>query len=102
MTSAEILTTAVEGDLDLWGTVTAIQRDLHGNVLEVEIHPAMYDDETFEAVTVGMEDIPAATEAVLKRYPNTRGAGYIRDNNIDAEAADMILQVACFDEIVYG
>ncbi len=73
---------------------------------------------TFTLVNVGDDDgeitvkvgalVPAARE-VVRKYPHTQGAAYIRQalaeddpGMIDAEAADMIVQVAAFGEIVYG
>jgi hypothetical protein len=60
-----------------------------------------YDDpENAQAIVLGMLDV--AIRRVLDMYPETAAAQYIRRQDIDAEAADVIAQVAAFGEIVYG
>jgi hypothetical protein len=58
------------------------------------------EDGTIYAITA--EQALGAAFKVLRMYPDTDAARYIREDNIDAEAADVIIQVACFGEIVYG
>lgn len=94
VTGADILVTAVEGGIGYWATVdtyapsigTAILRDRYEN--------------TIHRLTAGW--LLTAAGKVLQQYPNTRAAGYIRQGDIDAEAADVIVQVAVHGEILYG
>ena len=64
-------------------------------------------DEDFDRVKP--DQLVTAARKVVELYPDTRGAGYIRQalrdddpGMIDGEATDMIVQVHLFGEVVYG
>ena len=94
ITGPDILITAVEGGIGYWATIdqyapdtgTAILRDRHAG--------------TSYRLSAGM--LLQAARTVLTQYPDIRAAGYIRRGDIDAEAADVIVQVATLGEITYG
>lgn len=103
MNGIDILDVAAYGSIDYWATIRE----------NVQINGSGYmrlrDDEDGTTYTIKAADALKAARKVLDLYPNTRGAGYIRtaltENDpgmIDAEAADMIVQVACFGDIIYG
>jgi len=94
MNGSDMLAIAVEGGINYWAHVVSYD-DLRATVLDAE-------DEGSKSVTVTAADMARAAKTVCAMYPNTRGAGYIRQDNIDAEAADMIFQVAAFGDIIYG
>jgi hypothetical protein len=55
------------------------------------------------------DQLVKAAREVVRLYPQSQGAGYIRDalrendpGHIDGEATDMIIQVHLFGEVVYG
>lgn len=103
MKGTDILDVAAYGAITYWATIREnVQIGSNG-------YMRLRDDEDGTTYTIRAADAMAAAHKVVDKYPNTRGAGYIRtaikDNDpgmIDAEAADMIVQVACFGEIVYG
>lgn len=96
MTGTDILITAIEGGINYWAEVTDYSPD--GDRPFAVIREIEGRDEYRLTPTA----MTAAANKVVTLYPNTRAAGYIRTDNIDAEAADMIAQVACFGELVYG
>lgn len=94
----EVLTTAVEGGINYWASVSNVRRADDLSVMHVTVHDEE-DGGTFEC---SMEAVEAAANTVLAKYPNTAGARYLRGWDVDAEAADMVVQVMCFGEVVYG
>lgn len=106
MRGRDILETALYGGITYWATPEGTQRDAEGLPTQTTLTS---DEGDFEPLTVRCGDLVPAARAVLAAYPKTQGAGYIRqalaENDpgmIDAEAADMIVQVAVFGEIIYG
>lgn len=96
MNGTDIIITAVEGGINYWADVTEYRNEPgKGKVTLVDV-------EEGSTYTVTATQASDAAQEVVRLYPNTRGAGYILADNIDAEAADMIVQVACFGEVVYG
>lgn len=95
MNGTDIIITAVEGGINYWAEILAYtSADGRGSVTLA--------DEDGDVYTVTAGQATEAARKVVELYPNTQGADYIRVNDIDAEAADMIVQVACYGEIVYG
>jgi len=92
MNGRDMLTTAAEGGINHWARVVEYT-DRHVTVIDLE------DGTRYTVTAAGMT---AAANDVLRMYPKTRGAEYIREDNIDAEAADMIFQTAALGCIVYG
>ena len=101
MNGRDILTTAVEGGIGYWATVTASKRAEDLSWLEVTLEPAGDPDE-FKPVTVKCGSLPEALRSFAKAHPKTRTAEYVKNDDIDAEAADVAVQVAAFGEVVYG
>lgn len=110
MRGRDLLETALCGGISYWANVQDVVRD--GDDMPVAV--AFIGGGDAEASEHGLcrvrcgQMLPAARE-VVRRYPDSRGAGYIRDamrldnpGLVDAEAADMILQVAAFGEVIYG
>lgn len=67
------------------------------------------EDAAIKDKAVTESRISGSIEKVLKEYGSTRAAEYLRnalrDNDaghIDAEAADVVWQVACLGDIIYG
>lgn len=122
---SDILTTAVEGGIGYWSAVTDCERVKGGERdlcwLSVTLVPYGEDEwGVFEGekdtapITVTLADVARGIECVLID-PKCRTNGAIRaaimadlgvpiedTGNIDAEAADCIIQAACFGEIVFG
>ena len=92
MTGRDMLTTAVEGGIGYWSRVNEYT-DTYAVVTDV------YDGTRYKVTAAGMTQ---AAKDVLRLYPKTEGAQYIREDNIDALAADMIFQVAALGTVVYG
>lgn len=96
MTGTDMLITAVEGGINHWASVEEYNPE--GGKRFATISPL--DDEGTYTVTAG--DMSAAAKKVLTLYPNSVEAQDIRNDQIDAGAADLIFQVACFGKEVYA
>ena len=96
MNGTDIIITAVEGGINYWAAIIEYENGPGKGKVTLE---DMYEGGTY-TVTAGQAT--AAAQEVMRLYPKTRGAGYIKADDIDGEAADMIVQVACFGQIVYG
>jgi hypothetical protein len=96
MTGTDMLITAVEGGINYWAAVEDYDPDGRKRFATV----TTFDEETTHTVTAG--DMSAAAKKVLTLYPNSVAACDIRSDNIDAGAADLIFQVACFGKGVYA
>ena len=94
MNGTDMLTTAIEGGINHWARVVSYTHSPAFATVE-----DMEDGTIYKVTAAGMT---AAARDVLRLYPNTDGARYIREDDIDAEAADMIFQVAALGCIVYG
>ena len=98
----DILVTAVEGGINYWCALSKVERDKDLNVLSF----AGYDHEDeSEEFKCDLEDVAK----VLGRIVNDDPEGSLPQSilaqdacEIDAECADYIVQLAIFDEIVYG
>ena len=98
-----IITTAVNGGINYWcyATVDSCQ--------QVKLHPAASDVD-FKPQSLTRAKVLMGLHRLCKeQYCNQRIYDYIMhaiaDNDgahIDADAADVIVQAALFDEIVYG
>lgn len=95
MNGTDIIITAVEGGINYWADVTEYRNE-PGMGKVTLIDP---DGDTHTVTATQASD---AAREVIRLYPKTRGAGYILADDIDAEAADMIVQVACYGKVVYG
>lgn len=111
----DVLTTAVEGGINYWAdfvSVSRLQPDLSVN--NVRLRPReedaelAVDDEVFQIthLRIGQAMQLVVSGDVLVRDDIRRAVLHAiadPDNaDIDAEAADVLVQVACFGEIVYG
>jgi len=92
MNGKDMLTTAAEGGINHWAEVV--------EYTDTKVTVIDHEDGTRYTVTAG--GMTAAAKDVLRLYPNTAGARYIREDDIDAEAADMIFQTAALGGIIYG
>jgi len=104
----DILTTAVEGGIGYWATITDYDRGPDGTWWRVTLAPTGEPDE-FEATTVYARDLGTAADVLLEKYPRCASATALRAAKkerdmgyLDAEAADMLVQIAAFGEVVYG
>ena len=108
---ADILITAVEGGSDYWAHYTNLQYE-DGNLVSVvvsEEEPSF--DDTCRSATVTPHDLAGAIESLASRTCN-QGANYpqypyrhiqrVIEGDVDAETADVILQIAVLGEVVYG
>ncbi len=106
---ADILTTALEGGIDYWASVKCIQRDMQGNPMGYQVRDCEDPSEPWCAVTrqsivVAMQLV---TDSSVKVREDIRTAVILADHNndacdIDAEAADVLVQIAAFGEVVFG
>lgn len=117
---ADILTTAIESGhyaVHYWADVEQVSREkedrsLAGlNPLSVRrLWLVEHDDEdrTVRTITCNTADLDAAASTVMRDHPNTDTAAQIRnsvatgDLDLDAEAADVLVQIALLGQIVYG
>lgn len=92
--AADLLCTAIEGGSNYWA--------LFSNRKEwaVTVSPS-YDPDDFEPKTIELDDIVAAAPRAAHLYPHLANA--IADPTMhDVEIADVVLQVAMFQKIVFG
>lgn len=91
-----LLITAVEGGINYWATTSGYRPDAG----TVTVHDE-YDGETY---TVTAEDMIDAARYAILHYPKTRAAEQLRHDaaGADAEAADVVMQVATLGRITYG
>ena len=99
-TSEEILSTALEGGIGYWAQATSIERDANGHYIRATLAPVHPGD--FEPVTVTAHGLKAAAIRACRMYPHSAAAAAIQADDIDADAADMIVQVQALGEVVYG
>lgn len=104
MKGTDILTTAVEGGINYWATLTDSSRAADGSWLEVTLNDDVCDD-----VTIKAGQMVAAARSFVNAYPKSCVAGEVREaladddaGMIDADGADAIVQMLVFGELVYG
>lgn len=102
----DILTTAVEGGIGYWAALDNHLRDPDGSWVCITVVPSEEDDE-FERKTIDYLDLKKVTRDVANGQYNLRedivqAVKSGDPGNIDAEAADCLVQIACFGEVVYG
>ncbi len=112
MNGTDILTAAVEGGIGYWSEVVDAKRDKDLGWKRVTLAPSLdliVNEEVGDEwpadrkVVVTAGDCTAAAKRIVKeKLANDRIIGYITGDDIDADAADCIVQVAVFGEIVYG
>lgn len=100
MNGKDIIGIANYGGIGYWG-----EASITGNTVTV----TSTEPGDFDPITFPLGNVAKAAAQVVAMYPKTSGASCIakaiRENDlgyIDAEAADMIVQVAAFGEVVYG
>jgi hypothetical protein len=124
---ADVITTAVEGGINYWSTVSGYKwffPDLDGGSAEheegmanayVTVHPED-EDVSFYIDTEKIEEAinrildagpvgPNKSGGLLTRYGWSQVCLASKESDageIDADIADCIVQVACFGELVYG
>lgn len=105
-----VLTTAVEGGIGYWAHCDNVERDDELNVTSVRIEDAE-EEGAFEPQVLNHVSVHGGIDLILSGSvqitPTTRWtiANAVANNdpgNIDVEAADAIVQVAAFNEIVFG
>lgn len=101
---ADVLCTALEGGIGYWSECGMLKSDALGYV-SATLYPA--EDDDFPETVLTRESIQQGIEKVLspdfRVNPQIRAAIASGDaGQIDADAADVIVQAACFGEIVYG
>lgn len=105
---SDILITAVEGGSDYWAYYSEVKRDAELNILSVRVTEQADHDVNQEVVTkvVTPHDLAAAIESLASRVA-TAGFPYrhiqsVINEDVDAETADVILQLAVLGEVIYG
>src|SRR5690606_5245883 len=108
MQGKDILETALYDGIDYWANVLHVERDEYGQPVTASVVEADAQAAYAGLRVIHSGQLVPAARKVVELYPDTRGAGYIRQalrdddpGHIDAEAADMIVQVHLFGEIVY-
>jgi len=102
-----ILTTAVEGGINYWCSHCDTTRDDEGMVKGVLIHPGPENGDFSLPMPVTAGELQQAVNKVLRGdvQVNSEIVEWIRSGDvgmIDATAADVLVQVVCFEGIVYG
>lgn len=100
----DIITTAIEGGSNYWAMPVKADRTEEGDPKRVEL---LDREDDFAPYTVTINDVQAAVRKVQAGdvRVNSTIAEWITSGDagmIDATAADVLMQVACFDEIRYG
>ena len=103
----EILTTAVEGGINYLCSHCDTERDDDGLVKRVTIHPGPENGDMSRPLPVAAGELQSAIYKVLNGQVqvNSDIVEWIRSADtgmIDATAADVLVQVVCFEGIVYG
>lgn len=105
---SNILTTAVEGGTTYWAYILKVERDADHNVQWADFIDAETDEfqgrVTLSSVANGIERLLRPDFKVSGNIVKAVERAVCEDDagEIDAEAADCIIQAALFDEIVYG
>lgn len=98
----DILTTAFEGGVNYWTQVAQVSRAEDGTIQRVWF--VEDDDPQVHCLSVAMDALDRAAERIVNGDVQVGDyiKRYIMDEDIDADAADCIVQVAVLGEIVYG
>lgn len=101
----DILTTAIEGGIGYWAQAGKALRDDDGSWVCAVLWPA-YDPD-FDARPICYSDVLDAIDSIVAGNHEMNGTIQktiaTRDPGaIDAECADVIVQIAMFGEITYG
>lgn len=103
----DILTTAVEGGINYWCSVVTIERADDLTVTMIRIKPNGETEGDFPTKVLQPNQLQIAVNSVLSGTVKLRSdlveaiaSGDI--GNIDATAADCLVQIAAFKEVVYG
>ena len=121
---AGIITTAVEGGIGYWSLAqdyrwffptidggTAVPGENGTANAHVTLHPNVDEESDFEPVTITVEKIEEALGKIRREQVQLngtlrrliyRGDATNEGGDIDAGAADAIVQIAAFGEVVYG
>lgn len=100
----DILDTAAEGGVNHWAYVTRTpdRNDGTGSGARLHLTP-VHDDDDFTPRTICALDVLEAMREVLERFPaGTHAVHAINAQDVDAEAADVIVQFAMFGRVVFG
>lgn len=106
----DTLTTAVEGGIGYWCSAGRIERDDQGHVTKVhdaydaEDKADKFGDITLDTVRLGFERIVHGDIKISPQIKSWIVNDWAKNDSVamDAEAADCIVQVGLFNEIVYG
>lgn len=107
----DVLSTAVEGGIGHWAHATGIVRSqIDNTVIHVELEPADNPEE-FNKTAVNLDTVLLGMQRVLAngfqidpdiRESIARGVTTNDASDIDAEAADCVIQTGVLGDIVYG
>lgn len=95
----DIMVTAVEGGIGYWSCLTDVVRDADLNVLSIEGHDIEDEEEEFKA------DLKTIVLGLQMAVSEGRYIDAIKNDDageLDADDADIILQLGVFGEVVYG
>lgn len=122
---ADVLSTIIDSNIADWAEGRNFEHTNDGDYLRCEMRPHRQEGLVFDEgdkrndwIEIGYAEVEAAMQKVINHQAGVDGAKplctpyiakYILDavleqdaGHIDAEAADVIIQVALFDEIVFG
>ena len=97
MNGTDLLITATEGGINHWANVIRYPVETNG-ACSADIEDK-HDGTMYKVFASAMT---AALTDIRHGYPNTQAAQAIREDNIDAEVADMAFQIAALGTVVYG
>lgn len=102
----DIMSTALEGGITYWCGKAEVVGGYLGEYASEQISHSgelkLYDAEDNSVYTLTKENFLKGLTKYIERHPKVIYDGGIDAGNIDAEAADCIIQYAIFDKLVYG
>lgn len=99
----DILITAVEGGSDYWAIYENVVRDAELNILSVLVtEQEAHDDSGPIYRKVTPEDIGRAIVLLAASSLPERHIQSVIDEDVDAETADVLMQLAVLGDVIYG
>jgi hypothetical protein len=106
-----IITTAVEGGINYWSHVSDYQWEWDTAMNFTSASVTVHEDESDDEFVIDIDKVASAIGKLVAGNVQVRNSllATLKEANreneggeIDADLADIIIQVACFGEIIYG